>query len=442
MSRAERRVLVISFHYPPDGFVGGLRWSGLTRYLAELGWRCTVLTAAQGESEDRCGVTVHRLPRRTTLNDIYRRARAGRGSENNTAATATSTNGVRAAGRLPSWREWIDRLRLEGGQTLAIPDEGRGWVVRAGRQARRLVRELQPDVVVTSGPPHSAHLAGYLATRGRGVRWVADFRDPWAGPVTDAWLDMPHVRSHVSRFVLGTLERLVVRSADAMVCNTTQMGDFFAKRYPGLRPLWIPNGVDGAGLPPRSAARFEGLSIAYVGTLYGGRDLTAVLDGFARFLATRTSEERRHSILRVAGNVVAADLARLEASAAARGLTANVQYLGSLPRAQALELAGRSHVALVLAQQQELQVPAKLYELVRLGVPTVVVGSADGAAASESRRLGAFAVQPDDVQEIARLLAWISAGGARPAASPNAALDYRDLAPLMSRVLTNGGGPA
>src|SRR3989442_1572042 len=41
-----RRLLVISYHFRADGVVGGLRWAGVTKYLARLGWQVAVLTAA------------------------------------------------------------------------------------------------------------------------------------------------------------------------------------------------------------------------------------------------------------------------------------------------------------------------------------------------------------------------------------------------------------
>src|SRR2546426_1615965 len=48
-----RRVLVITYHFPPDGSVGGLRWAGITKYLARLGWKVAVVTGAAPGENDR-----------------------------------------------------------------------------------------------------------------------------------------------------------------------------------------------------------------------------------------------------------------------------------------------------------------------------------------------------------------------------------------------------
>src|SRR5438045_8917016 len=79
-----RRLLVVSYHFPPDGTIGGQRWAGLYKYLARLGWEVHVVTAAAGDDfQMPDGVHRHFRARRTTLEDWYRarvnarRARAG-----------------------------------------------------------------------------------------------------------------------------------------------------------------------------------------------------------------------------------------------------------------------------------------------------------------------------------------------------------------------------
>lgn len=436
MSARERRLIVVTFHYPPDGAVGGLRWAGLTRYLAERGWRIWVVTAAPASSEKVGGVEVITVPRGRTLNDAYRGLRQR--AQPAAAAVTLPAAVTPAVGSNPSLlRRALEYLRLEAGQLLAAPDEARGWVLRAARQARRLVREVQPTALVTSGPPHSPHVAGWLATRGLGVRWFADFRDPWAGPVSEAWLDMPQYRSPFSRWLRRRLERHVIRHAHALVCNTRETGAFFSQRYPGVAPIWIPNGVDGATLPSPPAARHPALGVAYIGTLYGGRDLTPVLEGMARFLRDG-GDAYPGTALRVAGSVDDSDLARLRNAAAQRGMADRLQYVGVLPRAAALDTVARSHLALVLAQKQDLQVPAKLYEMVGLGIPTLVLGNPEGATAAEARRLGAFAVAPDDVPGIVRVMRTAAEGSGRRAAIPSM-LDYRELAAMTEQVLMGEG---
>src|SRR5688500_11981835 len=70
---AARRLLIITYHFPPDGAVGGQRWAGLSKYLARLGWEIHIVTAAvAGNYDSPPNVHRHVRHRRRTLNDLYR----------------------------------------------------------------------------------------------------------------------------------------------------------------------------------------------------------------------------------------------------------------------------------------------------------------------------------------------------------------------------------
>ncbi len=426
----DRRLLVVTYHYPPDESIGGMRWAGLGKYLARLGWRTWVVTAAGTGAAAVAGVSVHSCPRRRTWNDRYQHARRA-------AARASPGSGDWADGfgrdGATAIRAMVARLRLEASWALSAPDHGRGWVLRAAAQARRLLRRVRPHVVVSSGPPHSAHVATWLATRGRRIPWLADFRDPWAGPVTAAWRGDPVYRSWLASGLIRGLERLVVRGASGVVSTTQEFAAALRARYPDVRVHWVPNGMDRDGLPDGPADPFPGLGMACAGTIYGGRNPSPVLRGVRLFLERHPDAAASGTRLRIAGHVDEGALRKLHDETASLGLGGYVEYCGVLPRAAALRLVGRSRVAFVLAQEQELQVPAKLYETVALGVRTIVVASERSAAASEARRLGACAVDPGDVAGIAQLLsdAWREPGRA----GGEERADYAAVAALAARVL-------
>src|SRR5690606_41092399 len=129
-------------------------------------------------------------------------------------------------------------------------------------------------------------------------------------------------------------------------------------------------GIDPERLPAVEPGPEPGLSIALVGTLYAGRDLGPVLIALRSSL-DRHPEARAQTRLHVAGSLSGGNEARLRDQMAACALDDVVIVHGVLPATEALALLGRSHLALVLAQDQELQIPAKLYECVALGVPTL-----------------------------------------------------------------------
>src|SRR5439155_9507018 len=163
---------------------------------------------------------------------------------------------------------------------LAFPDYSRGWVFRAALHTRSVLRRFRPQAVVSSGPPHTAHLVAGMATAGSPVRWLIDVRDPWSGPLTPIWRSHRIVGSRTYAVLSSRLERLAFRAADEVIVNTPQLRNTLAGRYPAVSFTCIPNGVDAESLPPPACDPYPGLGIAYTGMLYNDRDLGPVVRAF------------------------------------------------------------------------------------------------------------------------------------------------------------------
>jgi glycosyltransferase involved in cell wall biosynthesis len=401
-----RRLLVVTYYFDPNGAVGGLRWLGITKYLTRLGWKVAVVTAAPPVGSDApgpMGVQVECCPRLGTFLDgcrLVRRLALGRSPGGGRIPTAL---GAAAPSRPPSL---LRQLGREVAACLVFPDESRGWMLRAAVRTRLLIRRFQPHVVVSSGPPHSAHLVAGMATIGSPARWLIDLRDPWAGPYTKAWDSHPKLGSRIFRTLSPRLERLAFRAADGVITNTHQLAQALAARYPDVPVVSVPNGVDPECLPPPAPPhqRYPGLGIVHAGTLYGSRDLGPVVRAFGMFLERYPEAAQAGSKLRIAGQADACRARTFNEAIAASGMAPYVEVLGPLSRAEAQNVVSRSHLAVVLAQEQELQIPAKLYESVAMGIPTLVVAGADSAAVAAGRRLGAATRDPADVAGIACLL--------------------------------------
>lgn len=421
------RLLVITYHFGPEGAVGGLRWAGITKYLARMGWQVAVLTGAtRGGNGARVGdAVVEYCPRLWTAFDgvqLLRRL-VSEGAQRN------GSSGGAPAARRPGV---LRRLRGEVTSLLAFPDEGRGWVCRAALRARSVIRRFRPHVVVSSGPPHSAHLVAGLAVGGSGARWLVDLRDPWAGPLPQTWQSDSRAGTRVFRTLSPYLEGLVFRSAHGLVTSTHELGRALAARYSAVPVTHIPNGVDRESLPPATRLQpYPGLGVVHAGTLYIGRDLGPVVQALRIFLERHPEAAEAGSKLRVAGKAEPGYAEAFQRVVAAARMERHVDVLGRLPRVRALEVISRSRLAVVLAQEQELQIPAKLYECVALGIPTLVVAPPDSAAGVEGERVGAMVRDAADVEGIAGLLEQVWRDGA-PGRSPcPVPITYDAIAPLV-----------
>lgn len=428
-SQRRRRLLVISFHFPPDGSVGGLRWAGMSKYLARAGWEVHVITAAPAQREPRLsGVHIHVVPRAKTLNDRY----ASWAQRHRSRSTESTVANSEAAAHNPSVGEHLGRLRRTLAAALVLPDNARGWLWRAAVAARDLLNEHEFNAVVTSGPPHSSHLVGRLVCIGRSEQHWVDMRDPWAVMdalgTTRAPFDSP-----LMGWLLPRLERFVFAGKPRVVCNTAEFAEVIQACYPGLGVAYVPNGVDLERLPTSGFQKFNQLTVAYAGTLYANRDLSGVVTAMGE-VVSKYPQAAGSLRLRIAGSMEGPHAARFWAAVDAAMLRDIVEWRGLVSPAEALELLGRSHLALVLAQNQPKQVPAKLYECVAMGLPTLVIAESTSSSAREAHRIGAATSEPGDIAGIVRILERVLLD--QPIASPTrGAISYEDIAERWDALL-------
>jgi glycosyltransferase involved in cell wall biosynthesis len=257
-------------------------------------------------------------------------------------------------------------------------------------------------------------------------------RDPWS--VTHE-MDKPTDRVILAeRWVLRRLERIVFPRAAKVIVNTREFAAALRISDPDLDVIHFPNGIDLELIPTRVITAVERGSIAYVGTLYGGRNLSMLFAAISALVRDRP-EAASALRLNIAGQMQPRHREELERDIAAAGLTSMVKIHGMLPRAQALELLSRSHLALVLAQDQPMCVPAKVYECVGACIPTLVIAEESGAAASEARRIGAMTIDSHDVEAMRSLLGDMLTDRLPITIEPKAPVSYADLAVEMDRLL-------
>ena len=198
-----RRVLVLTYHWPPFGGAGANRWMSLSRHLRELGHEVTVVTTpvfGTLSTDHRDGVL-----RTRDLADVGALRRMLR------RPGVAAAEGARPEAQKPPS---VALTRVMVPDAFAV-----SWVPFATLAARRQLRGKRFDCVITSSPPDSVHLAG-LALGRRRPAWIADMRDGWMfEPLR------PRLPTSFQRRLDARLERAVARRADAVVCATRPIAD-------------------------------------------------------------------------------------------------------------------------------------------------------------------------------------------------------------------------
>jgi len=382
-----RHILVVAYLYPPASVVPAHRPAGLRRAFESADIRTTVLTSEISGSyeDDQAQRIVRAGDLRTRFNTPYQTLV---GYKEGTLETRAK----------PRW--WTRYI---------VPDPTAvSWFPQALVHLLRLIRSDRPDVIVTTSGPESTHLLGLVAGA-FGVRWVADYRDPWL-----PWLRATQ-RPTILRRVDGALERLVARRASIVTAVNEPVASDIARRH-GVRAFTISNGFDRHLLADASdeeatldPTRF---SLIHTGLLAidadepvlsaapnRTRDVRAFFDALTLLLGQHPELPARLEL------VVAGSISDREREYLARGdLGKVVRVLGSLPHARALGLQQASDGLLLIPGGADAT-SAKIFEYLAALKPIFAVTERDSAAAELLREAGDHTVaEPADVESLAAAL--------------------------------------
>lgn len=173
-----RRVLIITYYWPPSGGSGVQRWLKMSKYLPENGWQPVIYTAKDAEYpvEDPSleqDVAPEAEVIRRPIVEPYTYYKKFLGMKKGEKVKAGFINeGVKKSG----WKENLS-VWLRG--NLFIPDARCWWVKPSVRFLKSYLKEHPVDAMISTGPPHSMHLIAKALRKKFNIPWVADFRDPW-----------------------------------------------------------------------------------------------------------------------------------------------------------------------------------------------------------------------------------------------------------------------
>lgn len=414
---APRRLVVISYHFPPDPAVGAQRWGKLVRYAVQRGWQVDVITRDPARLqrldavETTPGVRVHAVPERVHqsgviergMRAVYRLMRRRRGTAHAAPVAPAAppppepsySLGREEMRRWPrSLRAWV---RVHHAWTELA--DGDRWATDASRVAERLVASGGVQAIVTCGPPHTVHRAGQVLHQRTGIPWVVDLRDPWS-----LVQRLPEeIASPWWLAVASWREARAVRKAALVVANTEGHAAALQTRYPSAkdRIIAVPNGCDEDPLPPtRRAHRFV---LAYTGSIYLDRDPSPLFEAIGRVVRTLNLSPAELGF-ELMGNVTMYRDRWVPGLAADAGIAEFVRTHPPGSRREAHELLATASMLVLLPQDSDLAIPAKTFEYVRFEAWLLALAGARSATATILSGSSADVVAPDDVAQIAGII--------------------------------------
>lgn len=369
-----KKVLIFTYYFPPAGGVAVQRFLKFSKFLPEFGWEPIIVTVANGSypyydesllKEVPANVKVYRTKTFEPF-EFYNLLKGKKGK----AMPVVSVGG---GGKKSLFQKLSEYVRAN----FFIPDARKGWVPYAVAQAEEIFKAERIDAVITTGPPHSTHLIGLQLKKKFGVKWIADFRDPW----TKIFYNNILPRTAATENKDKALEREVLATADAVSVISPGLQREFEYAAKNIRVIY--NGYDdedfSSTLPSVNRDHFL---IRYVGNLMASENP----EHFWKAVAQSTKEGRKIK-LELIGRVDAP----VQESIRANGLEPLVEYRSFVPHKEATQLMQTCDMLLFLipnVPDNKLILTGKLFEYLGSGTPLISFGPVDGDAAAILKQTG------------------------------------------------------
>jgi len=248
-----KRVLVISFHYPP---LGGLRSLGLKKYAPKFGWEVAILTRSPREHIDpQNGVF-----RTFYVESTYEYWSNRFGLDPSRGFSEQLNLGSHKMGR----KSILERILYTFDGVVSYPDPYKRWFDPALKLGRQILQNDKFDAILSTSKPEICHLVARKLKEEFDLPWIGDFRD--------LWTQNHYYPYHpIRRLVESKLERDTLSSADAITTVSEPLANSLRSFHKSKDIYAIPTGYDPEELQTANQNLTDEFTITYTGTLYGGR---------------------------------------------------------------------------------------------------------------------------------------------------------------------------
>jgi len=359
-----KKVLIVSYYWPPAGGPGVQRWLKFVTYLPQFGVTPVLYIPENPHyplidesllEEVPSGIEIYK----NAISEPYRFAKLLFGNKTNRIS----------AGIIPKKNiSLVEKLLLYIRGNLFIPDARINWVKPSVKSITEILQKENIDTIITTGPPHSMHLIGYELQQKVGVKWIADFRDPWTSISYHKELRLGKRAQRTHK----RLEKQVLTSADTILVtsHTTK------KEFQGItnKPIIvITNGYDDDY--KGDAALDTDFTMSHVGSLLSERNPKVLWQVLSELIKEHPGF-KEHFKLQLIGVVSQEIVTSLQEY----GLADYATLYGYLSHAEAVEYQRRSQVLVLLeidSDETKGIIPGKLFEYMAARRPIIGIGPQD-----------------------------------------------------------------
>ena len=360
-----KKVLIVTYYWPPAGGPGVQRWLKFVKYLPENGIEPIVYTPKNPHYPLKDTSLEAEIPSEIKVlkNAIFEPyAVAGMLSKKDTEKISS--------GIIPKEQKqgFLQKFMLFIRGNFFIPDGRKFWIKPSVKYLSSYLKENDIDTVITTGPPHSMHLIGLELKKALGVKWLADFRDPWTQIGYHSKLKL----LPASRKKHEELEKAVLLSADKIITTSfTTKAEFLSKTN---RPVEvITNGYDVEKV--EKLPMDEKFSISHIGSLLSGRNPENLWQAISELIA-KNEDFAKDFQLKLVGAVGDQVLESIQKWHLEEWLVLK-NYVS---HSEALQLQRSSQLLLLIeidSEETKGIIPGKLFEYMVSERPILAVGPVD-----------------------------------------------------------------
>lgn len=366
-----KRVLIVTYYWPPAGGITVLRCLKFAKYLRDFGWEPVIYTALNpsypyldewNNKDVPAGIEVLKQPIIEPF-DLFKKL-SGR------KKTESLNNVVHVRDK----KSLIDDFAIWVRGNFFIPDARSLWAKPSVKFLNKYLKEHPVDAILSDGPPHTNTWIAYQVAEHNNIPWLADFQDPWTQVDYYAlfkiwkWADQKHKR----------MEQLCLQRANKItIASPTWKKDLEDIGAENVEVIYY--GYDEDDFKKLSKNTAQKFVISHAGLLGFDRSPGTFIKAMQRLIAERPNISHLLE-LSLAGQV---DFSIVELIKSA-GLEQNTNYLGLISRMDALQLMLDSQLLLLplnKADNAKGRLPGKIYEYLRAESTILVFGPIDSDAA-------------------------------------------------------------
>jgi glycosyltransferase involved in cell wall biosynthesis len=357
------KVLIITYYWPPAGGSGVQRWLKFVKYLPDFGVTPVVYTVDDPEyavldsslSED--------------VSDELKVLKGGIWEPNQLLNRLGAKKKKVSAGFLDTKPSLTDRILRYVRANFFIPDSRKFWIKPSVSLLSEYLKNHEFDAIITTGPPHSVHLIGLELKRRFGLKWIADFRDPWTS--IDYFHNLPLTGRSLKKH--KNLESQVLTEADRVVVVGSTMKEDFDPFNKNVRV--IPNGYDTYQSESETELDRE-FTLTYAGLMNDDRNPKALWKVLGKMGASNPEFERDLKI-RIVGSCSSEVLKSIDSN----GLSKNLENLGYQDHRQVARYQRSAQLLLLTVNEVPSAkgiVTGKIFEYMQAKRPVLAIGPTDG----------------------------------------------------------------